>query len=195
MLNISMAHNHSYISLSVTEPLAKTDLKRWFEIAQQIAPKGTIIGEPIMVDGHNTASMYHVDIKSNSSTYIIPLSRDLSDDEAGKIAIAWDRTWNTADFEIDFSQHEQSVLRKQTQTQRVLDEVAKEAAKRQHNDWAKQRMNDGWSYGIRYNHQQKRHPLIRNWDQLNTDQQLQEVKRINKLFEFLESINLRLSRK
>jgi hypothetical protein len=190
-----MAHNHSYISLSVTEPLAKTDLRRWFEIAQQIAPKGTIIGEPIMVDGHNTASMYHVDIKPNSSTYIIPLSRDLSEDEAGKLAIAWDRTWDTADFEIDFSQHEQSVLRKQTQTQRVLDEVAREAAKRQHNDWVTQRVNEGWSYGVRYNHQQKRHPLIRNWDQLNTKQQLQEVIRINKLFEFLESINLRLSRK
>jgi hypothetical protein len=190
-----MSRNHSYISLIVTEPLSKPDLKRWFEVAQRVAPNGTIVGEPIMVDGRTNTSMFYLETKTNSSVYVIPLSRDLTEDEAGKIAIAWDRTWDTADFEIDFSQHEQSVLRKQKQIQRVLDEVAKEAAKRQHNDWVNQRVKEGWSYGMRYNHRQKRHPLIRNWDQLNTDQQLQEVKRINKLFEFLESINLRLSRK
>lgn len=190
-----MSRNHSYISLTVTEPLSKPDLKRWFEVAQRVAPNGTIVGEPIMVDGRNDTSMFYLETRPNRSTYVIPLTRDLTEDEAGKIAIAWDRTWDTADFEIDFSQHEQSVLRKQKQIQRVLDEVAREAAKRQHNEWVNQRVKEGWRYNIKYNQRQRCHPMIKPWDQLNTKQQLQEVERILKLFEFLKSINLHLSRK
>ena len=195
MLNICMSRNHSYISLTVTEPLSKPDLKRWFEVAQRVAPNGTIVGEPIMVDGRNDTSMFYLETRPNRSTYVIPLTRDLTEDEAGKIAIAWDRTWDTADFEIDFSQHEQSVLRKQKQIQRVLDEVAREAAKRQHNEWVNQKVKEGWRYNLKYNQRQRCHPMIKPWDQLNTKQQLQEVERILKLFEFLESINLRLSRR
>jgi hypothetical protein len=190
-----MSRNHSYISLTVTEPLSKPDLKRWFEVAQRVAPNGTIVGEPIMVDGRNDTSMFYLETRPNRSTYVIPLTRDLTEDEAGKIAIAWDRTWDTADFEIDFSQHEQSVLRKQKQIQRVLDEVAREAAKRQHNEWVNQKVKEGWRYNLKYNQRQRCHPMIKPWDQLNTKQQLQEVERILKLFEFLESINLRLSRR
>jgi len=190
-----MSRNHSFISLTVTEPLSKSDLKRWFEVAQRIAPNGTIVGEPIMVDGRNNTSMFYLETKPNKSIYVIPLSRDLTEDEAGKIAIAWDRTWDTADFEIDFSQHEQSVLRKQKQIQRVLDEVAQEAAKRQHNEWVNQRVKDGWRYSIKYNQRQRCHPMIKPWDQLNTKQQLQETERVLKLFEFLKSINLHLTRR
>lgn len=190
-----MRYNHNYITLTVNEPLSAEDAKRWVETARSIAPNGVLSSADIMVNGHSKSTDFYSKSDGNRVAYVIPLSRDLLEDEAGKIAIAWDRTWTAGDFEINFSQLEQSQQRKNEQKQRIVDEIARQAAKQLHSDWVNEKVSFQWGYGPKYSPAQKKHPMLVPWERLPLRQQAQEIERVTKLFDFLESINLRLSKK
>lgn len=190
-----MKYNHAHILLRVKKPLDKKTSVKWFETVSTIAPSGVVSGTNVIIDGHPSASGFYENPNANSYDYVVPLTRDLSEDEAGKIAIVWDRLWEKEDFVIDFSQHEQAVARKKSDQQQVTLLIASEAAKRQHNHWVNSKVNDHWSYGPRYNQTHRKHPMLLPWDQLSDVYRQQEIDRVVKLFDFLDSINLRLSKK
>jgi len=187
--------NHAYISLYVKKKLSKKDSNLWFKTVESLLPFGTHSNAYITVDDHIKLTDHYVKRTKNGFKYIVPLTRDLLDDEAGIIAIAFDRKFDNENFEINFSQTKQQIQRKHVQQISILDEIATQIAKKIHNEWLKEKTEDGWNYGPMYNPIQKKNPRLRNWDQLNQDVKLEEINRALKMLTVLDSINLKIVQK
>lgn len=175
--------------------MASEVAKKWLEIVDLISPSGTTTSASIMVNGHQKASDIYVVRSAKSFTYVVPLSRDLLEDEAGKIAIAWSRTCIDGDFEITFSQRQSSMERKAESVSMVLDEIAENVAKMLHTEWVNEKVSYHWNYGTRYNPASKTHPLLLPWEQLPRKAKDSEISRARKTLEILDSINLKITRK
>lgn len=189
-----MRCNHSYISLMVNEKLPDEVAKKWLKTVRSLSPNGTLSNADIMVDGKNKSSSLYVTKQEGFPCYVIPLSRDLLEDEAGKIAIAWSRCWD-GDFEINFSQSESSKQRKKDEIRAVLDQLAENIAKLLHARWVKNKVDCHWGYSPRYNPRQKRHPMLLPWEQLPIKHQKAEIDRTRDILEILDSMNIKISRK
>lgn len=190
-----MRHNHSYISLMVDGMLPGEIANKWRETVQALSPNGILSSATIMVNGQPKPSELYAVRKDAAACYVIPLSRDLLEDEAGKIAIAWSRTWKDGDFEISFSQPESSKQRKQEEINAVLDQLAENIAKLLHAKWAKNKAEHHWSYSPRYSAAQKQHPMLLPWEQLPDKHKRSEIERTRDTLEILDSINLKITRK
>ncbi len=195
LINIIMRYNHSYISLMVDGMLPGDVANKWRETVRILSPNGTVSSATIMVDGSPKESDLYVVRKGNATCYVVPLSRDLLEDEAGKIAIAWSRLWDDGDFEITFRQPESSRQRKQEQVAAVLDQLAENIAKLLHAKWLHGKAEHHWSYSPRYSPAQKQHPMMLPWEQLPAKHKRSEIERTRDTLEILDSINLKIARK
>lgn len=190
-----MRYNHSHISLTIDQPLSKEDAKRWRETIELVAPGGVVTSTNIMVAGRNKYSDLYAVRSGNRITYVVPLSRDLLEDEAGKSAIAWSMSWPDGDFEITFSQRTESQNRKSEAISAVLDEISERVAKIQHADWVSKKVSGKWSYGPRYSPSQKKHPMLLPWEQLPDSAKESEITRVKSTLEILDAIDLKITRK
>lgn len=190
-----MRYNHSYISLTVKKPLSISDARKWRDTVATVVPSGIVASASIMVDGNPKISDLYTVNGASTVTYVIPLSRDLLEDEAGKSAIAWSSVWLDGDFEVTFSQRDSRQQRKSETISTVLDQIAEKVAKMLHAEWLNGKVAQGWNYGTRYSTSQKKHPMLLPWEQLSSDKKDSEISRINKTFEILDSINLKIARK
>lgn len=185
--------NHEYICLSVPNKLSTDDALSWRELVNRLAPGGTVSAASIMVQGHQKSSKFYSKNDEDCICYIVPLTRDLSDEEAGIIAIAWSRQY-AGDFEVDFSQANQMQSHKTKLRSDALAAIAEAAAKMSHNKWVNAKVAEGWNYGPNYNRVQRKHPMLLPWEQLGQQLKKQETSRALDLLEFIESSNLRLTR-
>lgn len=190
-----MKHSHCYISLTVDESLSDLDISKWLKTIEVMSPTGTMANANIIVDGHQKSSRIYLVKSKNKLVYVVPLSRDLMDNEASKIAIAWDKCWPNKDFEIRYSQIESGLRRKRESADTVLDQIAEDMAKKLHSDWVKEKVDQHWNYGPRYNTLHKQHPMLLPWEQLPKKQKLAEIERARKSLDILDSINLKISLK
>ncbi len=190
-----MRYNHSYISLMVNGTLPTEMVQKWKETVQALSPNGVTSSTRIMVDGSPKETELYMKKNGNSSCYVIPLSRDLQEDEAGRIAIAWSRRWEERDFEICFSQPESSKRRKHEQISTLLDQLSERIAKIMHAKWMKNKSDQHWNYSPRYNAAKKQHPMLLPWEQLPDKHKKSETDRARDTLEILDSINLKIARK
>lgn len=189
-----MEHAHNYISLKVNESLSKNEVNTWKELIIKFGPNGILGTASITVKGTQKTSDFYIMKTQNGYEYVIPLTRDLLKDEAAKIALIWDKLYKN-DFVIDFSQIEQSKLRKKQQKQHVLKTLSENLAKIFHREWVDEKVSFHWNYGTKYNPIKKQHPMLLPWEQLSNKHRNDEINKIMKLFSILESINLHLVKK
>ncbi|RYD40192.1 MAG: hypothetical protein EOP83_35625, partial [Verrucomicrobiaceae bacterium] len=101
--------------------------------------------------------------------YIVPLTRDLEELEAKKIVESFIDLQPELDFDIQSSTAHASDP--DTSAPVVVDEEKYLAlctawAKRQHDQWKKDREDQGWRYGITLSLKNKTNPLLMPWEQL-----------------------------
>ena len=184
------------ITLIVPQPLEPQQVKLWKTVVEKYLPQGVRGNTNILVGGHQKQTDFFVKkIHGKLGGYVVPLTRDLTEDEAGICALAWDRAYHDGDFVVDFSQHQNSMLFKAAIQEDILDEIADQVARRLHGDWITQRVNEGWNFGPRKNRMQHQDPKLLPWEQLNESFRSQERARVRKMLAILESINLHLIRR
>lgn len=186
-----MEHGHSFISITVKSPLRKQDVSKWKKLFSKIGPRDVIGTASVTVGGRRKSSDFYVVKGGNGYEYVTPLTRDLTEDEAGMLAVAWSRLYN-GDFELDFSQVKQARNRKKVIKDKVVTEIAEEIAKRLHSGWLDEKVSKHWNYGPRYSKTMKQHPMLLPWEQLPEKLRLSERDRVSKMISMLESVNLRL---
>jgi RyR domain len=180
--------------LITPEPLDQEDRKAWASAVQDHAPAGTISSHQITVNGKTKDSSFYVKKYQEQGAYIVPLTRDLSDDEAGRIAIAWSRLYPEGDFEVHFTQSEKLGEQKRSAQASAVAQLAEDLARRWHTRWLSEQTDQRWSYGTSYDAKQRRNPRMMPWEQLADGYKQQEIKRMQAMFEIMEELQLKVSR-
>lgn len=187
--------DHPHILLMVPEPLDAIQARQWRDVVNRMLPSGLPAEAEITSGGQPKTTPFYVRKNQGEWCYVVPLSRDPTEDEVRGVAVEWNREWPTGDFEIDYSSAGTAeMLRRDIETN-GLREIALEAAKLGHNAWMKEMGDGGWSYGIKFDQANRRNPRMLPWDQLGADYRLHEVRRFDVLLEILQKMNLRLVRR
>jgi len=182
--------NHPYISIKFNNDIDTNLAKEWFSTVEAEGPRGIIGNAEIFGDNKQTR------FYSKNNKYIVVLTRNLSADEAAKIAKKWNLVFNTNDdFEIDWSQDPQLDTKTQNVKEDTLRAIALESAKRLHNKLINNKITEGWRYGQKYSKINKVNPLLTPWENLSEKYKIVEYNRFLKLLEVLDEMDLTITKK
>ena len=187
--------SYPFIELVVHQPLEKNTAMLWKDTVISAGPKGVASSVEIAgKDGMRQSSFFRK-LKGNKAYYIIPLTRDLEDNETAAIAHAWNKACADGDFVINTSHRSKMVTKLHHLQQSKLISIAVDAAKLHHSKWYEEQSKSGWGYGPRYNPNTHHHPCMLPWDQLSPTIQTNQIKKITDLMQILNSMKLKIVRK
>jgi hypothetical protein len=160
-----------YIALVSREAADRTLVKAWFSCVRQHAPTGLLLAIPTTDDKGmpQTVCLVHRETKTKHC-YMVPLTRDLEDDEAARIVNAFSALAPEGEFDVETSASHLSGPEKPEASvnfneDKYLD-LCMAWAKRQHEKWLKDRTEQGWRYGTELSMSAKTNPLLRPFEQL-----------------------------
>ena len=148
-----------HITLVSEKKLDKDVVRDWYNCVKQHSPEGVISSIEDAVLIHRVEDKKH--------KYIIPLYRELNEDEANKIVYYFTSSFPDIDFDIEASIPNISTPVKTIDvSQEEYDALCAAWAKKQHEEWYAQRSKEGWRYGTKMSVSQKTNPLMRPWGDL-----------------------------
>lgn len=159
-----------YIALKTADSLDKEIMHCWFKTAKELLPNGilTTIQTTDDTGSLRGVSMVHREV-GGKHEYLIPLSRDLSDNEVQPVVDFFSEKYPELDFEIEVSSSQVGSLRT-SEPVKIDDgkylELCTAWSKKQHDIWLKDRLDGGWRYGTSVSLKDKTHPLARQWHEL-----------------------------
>lgn len=160
-----------HISLVTPDAISETIVRDWHKIVRSRAPHGVPIFLSLVDDKGNPRSVSLVQRETNKGYfYMVPMSRDLTEKEAERIVEAFKDAHPDLDFDVEATVIPTYTIDKSepsiTVDQHEYAEVARSFAKKQHDDWVKERTEQGWRYGPIVSLSEKTHPLLRPWDDI-----------------------------
>ena len=179
-----------FIKLITKEELDKKAAKAWYHCVIKHAPVG--VAKTInMVDDkgkpHGVALIHREGETTNS--YLVPLTRDLSDDEIDKIVHGFSEKNPDLDFQIETNETKLSASDYSGLSLDASKHMALCTAleKQKHENWVRERNKSGWRYGTEFDQDEKTHPLILPWDQLPDRYKQPDMEWPQKLVHMLNS--------
>lgn len=158
-----------YIQLATDQPLERATIAAWYRCVRQYAPSGTVIGRHAQDDKKSPTTVQLVHrITDSRHCYLVPLARNLRAAEVDRIVQAFATEVPDLDFEVETNE---TKLMAQEHGGLALDAAQHLAlclalAKQQHEDWVRDRSDNGWRYGVKFSRSEKTDPLMRPWDQI-----------------------------
>jgi hypothetical protein len=154
-----------YIKLITEDELDIDAIKKWFQCIVKYAPSGTL--KTISIDDKpKGVSLIHQ--SDGRHSYLVPLTRDLSDSEVGKIVKKFAKLNLVDSFDVETNETRLSA----GDDAGISIDASKHLAlcttlaKQKHEDWVRERTGAGWRYGTTFDADEKTHPLLRPWDQI-----------------------------
>ncbi len=161
--NITEFQNH--IRLVVKKPIKKIWEKMFLNIVTKVGPD-SIVRPVHIIDEFGGSKQISLRNYKMDDDYIyeIPLVRNLEEKEAEEIIKMWVKFYDVGDFII-----ETSTPYKEDET--VADDsddliTCCEKAKLKHNKWMRNKVKEGYRYGLTYSEKDMTHPMLRPWEQL-----------------------------
>jgi RyR domain len=157
-----------YIKLISKEELNKDDIKTWYHCVVKNAPSGLTKTICITDDTGKPETVYLIHRIGEMHGYLVPLTRDLNDNEVDKIVKAFAIKKPELDFSVETNE---TKLFAKDNVGITLDAARHLALcnaleKQKHENWVRERTNSGWRYGIKFDADEKTHPLILSWTDL-----------------------------
>jgi hypothetical protein len=137
-------------------------------------------------------SEFYREIRNGKTYYVLPLSRDLEDDETAAIAHAWNAAYPDGDFIINTSQRARAESKLTELRSNKLAELAEAAAKQHHQRWFARENQRGWSYGPRYSESARHNPNLLPWDKLGPQARAQRTENMADLLQVLHEMKLKI---
>lgn len=179
-----------YVQLNVEKKLRPALVTLWYSSVLRSAPSGVVTTVPAINDDGRPASVQMVHRKTDDHhSYLIPLTRDLREEEVEPIVQRFAKAAPDLNFEVETN--ETKLISKEV-GEIPMDaakhhELCMALAKQQHEHWFHDQSEAGWRYGTKYNERQKTHPLMRPWDQLPERFRKPNHKLPQTLLDFLNS--------
>lgn len=159
-----------FIAVVTEHSLNKEVIGAWFRCVRGHT-KGLTLNIPSTDDRGmpRTVCLVHRE-QDGEHRYIIPLTRDLSSEEAERIVDTFVDLYPDLDFDVQAT----AIFAPEPSYSLPVIDVEQEKyvalctawAKRQHDQWMQERQDNGWRYGTAFSLRDKTNPLLRPWDQL-----------------------------
>lgn len=158
-----------HIQLKTANQMTPEQTMLWYKTVNDFAPENTVYkyqqGEDFVGMEYGMCcdcEMQH--------TYVVPLARDITAQEAAFIVDAWEYQF-ADDFDIELSSQYDAAMLGDFENSIHIDEDVKSQAindmkKWHHNRWVNEMVSEGWRVGAYYNSKDKTHPALRDWDSL-----------------------------
>lgn len=185
--------DHPYICLDTEDELCDESLLCWMRCVKENGPPGILASTETVPNGPQLS--FYKRSTDDTKHYIAVLARNLSGEEATEIAKEYSDLNPSGDFTIHWSQEPFSDGKNEKLEDDLLKSIVLEAAKLNHNQWARRSIDEGWRYSTRFSMREKTNPMCRDWDQLPDAYKKGEIKRMVSLLEVLDRMNLIISRK
>lgn len=177
-----------YILLRSEKELEKSIIKSWVDVVKEYCPSG-VCSTYQMKDNDGLLNDVRLIIRKKSKCYeyLIPLTRDLTTKEIAKIVSVFSQKHPDIDFDVETSETEISNSNVSKVELKPFEELGYELAKQEHKDWLKDRLDAGWTYGIKLDKNKKTHPLMMPWEQLPEKFKKPNMETPQKVVDFLNS--------
>ena len=185
---------HHHIELKTRSPLPRDEAGRWGRTVMSSGPAGIAVATEMLRGRELVNTRLYCVHGATGCHYVVPLARDLTDDEAAAIARAWDEASPDGDFVINWSQDEGMETQAREVQEDLLREVADQGAKISHNRWYQKMVGEGWQWGPRMSTRNRMHPMLRQWDDLPEAYRSREREKFSTLLGILEAMDLRITR-
>jgi hypothetical protein len=179
-----------FVQLNTKKKLKPALVTLWYSSVLRSAPSGVVTVVPAINDNGRPASVQMVHRKTaDHHCYLIPLTRDLRDEEVEPIVHRFAKAAPDLDFEVETN--ETKLIAKEYGE--IPMDAAKHVAlcmalaKQQHEEWMRDQADAGWRYGTTYSKRDKTHPMILPWDQLPDRFRKPNTKLPQTLLDFLNS--------
>lgn len=180
----------NYIRLVVEKPISKKWEKMFLNIVTKVGPDGIVRPVHIIDEFGGSKQISLRDYKIDDDyIYEIPLIRNLEPNEAEAIVKMWNKFYEEGDYILE------------TSTPFIEDEMIDddggdevyttccEKAKLKHNKWMKEKVGEGYRYGLKFSKKDKTHPMLRPWEQLPSQyQQMDESSILGGVLQLKEAI-------
>lgn len=185
-----------FVKLVTENELRKDTIKKFYSTVKNSIPEGILNHYEVKDADGNPAQSYlvHRVAEDGHHEYEIPLYRNLTSNEIYEAATNLNRVLNEGDFLFETSSLDESCCPGEdgegiVMEPDIYERFAERIAERMHNTWMHERMNAGWRYGRVRCDEQKTHPLIRSWGELNEDEKHIDYDLPQFFVELLEEFN------
>lgn len=160
-----------FIKLVTENSLEKKHVRKWFKAVQESAPSGTMHFVQTIKEGDGPQNVQLIHQKDDGKHhYIIPLTRDLIEDEVNPVFQQWMAHYPNGDFHIESSDDAIAQVQADIIEIEIEDtsyqQLCEKFAKVMHQRWYEDKAEEGWRYGLKLNEDDKTHPMLRPWDDL-----------------------------
>ena len=177
-----------HIMLKTDMPLEQQIAIAWYEVVGLLAPQGTIYNYS---SGDSKIAMEY-GVRENEEfphCYTVPLTRDLTPEEAGIILQGWETVYPD-DFDIEISNLYNETDPYEIEIEEsLLDKASQDMGKWHHNRWVHAMMKEGWHYGLYFSETKKSHPALKEWDSLPQSYRRQPDFDKKEIFNWLRNIS------
>lgn len=158
---------------------SREELSLWFRTMQENAPAGVMT---TFARGEQSIS-----IVRSGNQYIVPLLRDLTENEVPRIIEAFARV-HDGDFAIQATSPQTFTPNPNVEIEHdPLIALCTEWAKRKHQEWKTMREGEGWRYGPVMMKANKTHPLLRDWCDIPDEYKKIDTTPVQEMLDLLKS--------
>jgi hypothetical protein len=187
-----MYYQH-HIQLRTPEQISYEDALKWYHTVKEFGPENVVYSYDH--NGKDIAMEYGTyDDEEMPHGYVVPLTRDITSDEAMFIIAAWEYLF-PGDFNIELS-NQFDVMGDEGGdvewdiAEDLKEQVINDLNKWNHNRWVDRKISEGWRWSNYYSTSNKTHPALRNWDTLpESHRRTREISN-REIFEWLKSSNI-----
>ena len=179
-----------HIILKTQHQLDSETAKDWLGICKRFSPDGVVFS--YQHGDHEVAMEYGVsDGDDLPHAYTIPLTRDLTADEAAIVVAAWDYKF-IPDFNIEISNMYDVMQDVELDIDpEVVESATLDLNKWHHNRWRDEMIKEGWHYGLYFSEANKSHPELRDWDSLPESHRRSPIFKDTEILEWLRKNGVR----
>lgn len=184
---------HPYICLDSKIDLPDRAVMSWMRAVLESGPPGISATE--QPEANAPQIRFYMRRSNGTNHYVAVLARNLSGNEATLVAKHYNSAQPDGDFVVHWSQEPIEDDTNAKLESDMLSSLVLEAAKLNHNDWYRRKVEQGWRYGQRHDGFSKTSPTCKDWDSLPDQYKDAELRRMSSLVRVLDRMNLKITKK
>ncbi|MCK9532223.1 MAG: RyR domain-containing protein [Gammaproteobacteria bacterium] len=178
-----------------TKEMNKESRALFYSVVADMLPDIIAVIKTTNDDGEPTKTKMFHKVLDGEHWYIIPLKECPTEHQMDDLANKLSKTLHMGNFILESSLIENKDLFDNYVSNDDYSSLAEQFAKVLHEDWLNERRQNGWRYGEMRNDEDKTHPLIKEWSQLDESERDIKPKVIKDLIKVLQDNGFKITKK